>query len=89
MKGSDMTTTRERIEQAEEGLEQLQSVLDHTRSALAVADQVEVAARKSRRLLKFLLALAVVGVVIAIIMKVTRSGEDGSEMDPDHASGGS
>lgn len=82
MKGNDMTTTRERIEQAEEGLEQLQSVLDHTRSALAVADQVEVAARKSRRLLKFLLLLTVVGVVVAIIMKVTRTGGDGSESGP-------
>lgn len=78
-----MATTRERIEQAEEGLEQLQTVLDHTRSALAVAEQVEVAARKSRRLLKFLLVLTVVGVVIAIIMKFARSGDDGSDTAPD------
>lgn len=82
MKGSEMTTTRERIEQAEESLSQLQSVLDHTQSALAVAEQVEAAARKSRRLVKFLLLLAVVGVVIAIIMKVTGSGDDGSATGP-------
>lgn len=84
-----MTTTRERIEQAEESLAQLQSVLDHTQSALAVAEQVEAAARKSRRLLKFLLVLAVVGVVVAIIVKVTRTREDGSETDPDGAGDGS
>jgi ferric-dicitrate binding protein FerR (iron transport regulator) len=84
-----MTTTRERIEQAEESLAQLQSVLDHTQSALAVAEQVEAAARKSRRLLKFLLVIAVVGVAIAIVMKVTRSGEDGSDTDPDGSSDGS
>jgi hypothetical protein len=84
-----MTTTRERIEQAEESLAQLQNVLDHTQSALAVAEQVEAAARKSRRLLKFLLVLTAVGVVVAIIVKVARSGGDGSETDPDGAGDGS
>lgn len=77
-----MTTTRERIEAAEESLAQLQNVLDHTQSALAVAEQVEAAARKSRRLLKFLMLMAVLGIVIAIIMKVTGSGDDGPDTSP-------
>ncbi|MCZ7628738.1 MAG: hypothetical protein M5U19_06625 [Microthrixaceae bacterium] len=74
-----MTTTRERIEQAEESLAQIQNVLDHTQSALAVAEQVEAAARKGRRLAKFLLLAAVVGVAIVIVMRITRSDDDGSE----------
>lgn len=77
-----MTTTRERIEAAEESLAQLQNVLDHTQSALAVAEQVEAAARKSRRLLKFLMLMAVLGIVIAVIMKVTGSGDDGPDTSP-------
>lgn len=77
-----MATTRERIEQAEESVAQLQTVLDHTQSALAVAEQVEVAARKSRRLLKVLLVIAVVGIVVAVIMKVASSRSESREEAP-------
>lgn len=73
-----MTTTHDRIVQAEEGVANLQNVLDHTQSALAVAEQVEVAARKSRRLLKFLLILAVVGIVVLVVRRVMVSRDDSS-----------
>lgn len=74
-----MATTKERISQAEEGVAQLQTVLDHTQSALAVAEQVEVAARKSRRWLKLLLVLMVVGIGVLIVRKMMQSDDGDSE----------
>lgn len=77
-----MTTTHDRIVQAEEGVANLQNLLDHTQSALAVAEQVEVAARKSRRLLKFLLILGVVGILVLVLRRVMASRDDSSS-EPD------
>lgn len=86
-----MATTHDRIVQAEEGVANLQNVLDHTQSALAVAEQVEVAARKSRRLLKILAVLVVVGIVILVVRKVTASSDEDPDRDDaqnDHAGPG-
>lgn len=80
-----MATTHDRIVQAEEGVANLQNVLDHTQSALAVAEQVEVAARKSRRLLKILAVLVVVGIVILVVRKVTASSDEDPDPDRDDA----
>lgn len=74
-----ITMVRERVGQAEEGVAQLHTVLEQTEHALAVAEQVEQAARRSRKLLKVLLVLTVLGVAVAIVVKLTRSG------DPDPA----
>ena len=75
-----MTTTHERIVQAEEGIAQVQSVLGHAQEALAVAEQVEEAAHKGRRLLKVLAILTLLGLVLLIIIKVTRRPEHGPEL---------
>ncbi len=82
-----MSTTHERIVQAEEGIAQLQSALEHAQGALHVAEQVEVAAHKSRRLLKLLLLLGVLGLVVLIIVKITRRADRSPDLvlveDPD------
>ena len=44
-----MPRTAERIAQAEDGIAQVQTVLEHAQSALEVAGNVEEAARRSRR----------------------------------------
>ena len=75
-----MSVTHERIVQAEEGIAQLQKVLDHAQGALAVAEQVEVTATRSRKLLKVLAVLVVVGIVVLIIMKVAGSRDSGPEL---------
>ncbi|MCP4434796.1 MAG: hypothetical protein GY812_04745 [Actinomycetia bacterium] len=65
-----MSNMHERIVQAEEGIEQIQRSLDHAQTALRVAEQVEVAATRSRRLLKMVLLAGIVGIVILVVMKV-------------------
>jgi hypothetical protein len=75
-----LSVTHERIVQAEEGIAQVQKVLDHAQGALAVAEQVEVAATRSRKLLKVLAILAVVGIVVLIIMKVAGGSDTGPEL---------
>jgi hypothetical protein len=87
-----LSVTHERIVQAEEGIAQVQKVLEHAQGALTVAEQVEVAATRSRKLLKVLAILAVVGVVVLIIMKVAGSRDSGPELtvveDPGPGNGG-
>lgn len=74
-RGNDMVRTAERIAQAEEGIAQVQTVLDHAQSALEVAGTVESAARRSRRWLKLLLLLGIVGVIALVVIKLTRKSE--------------
>lgn len=75
-----MSTTHERIVQAEEGVAQVQGVLGHAQDVLGVAEQVEVAASRSRRLLKLLAVLTVLGLVVFIIVKVTSRRNAGPEL---------
>jgi hypothetical protein len=75
-----LSTTHERIVQAEESIAQIQNVLDHAQGALTVAEQVEEAASRSRRLLKVLAVLALVGIIVAIIMKVAGGRSSGPEL---------
>jgi hypothetical protein len=75
-----LSITHERIVQAEEGLAQLQKVLDHAQGALSVAETVEVAADRNRRLLKMLAILAVVGILVLVIMKVAKGRDSGPEL---------
>ena len=84
-----MTTTHDRIVQTEEGIAQVQGVLDHAQQALAVAEQVESAAYRGRRWLAALAVLGVLAVVILVIMRVTRRSGGGSELSlvEDPASG--
>ena len=63
-----MPRTAERIAQAEDGIAQVQTVLEHAQSALEVAGTVEAAARRSRRWLKVLLVLGVLGFGIAYLL---------------------
>ncbi|MCO5318704.1 MAG: hypothetical protein M9942_09735 [Microthrixaceae bacterium] len=82
-----ITTARERVGQAEEGVAQLHSVLEHTEAALAVAEQVEEAAKKGRRVLKVLVVVTIIGIAIAVVMRLTRSSRQ-PEPTPDRPSPG-
>ncbi|MCB1011720.1 MAG: hypothetical protein KDB15_08630 [Microthrixaceae bacterium] len=82
-----MPRTAERIAQAEDGIAQVQTVLEHAQSALEVAGTVEAAARRSRRWLKVLLVLGVLGVVVLIVLKIRGGGEDTHAPADDDAAG--
>ena len=82
-----MPRTAERIAQAEDGIAQVQTVLEHAQSALEVAGTVEAAARRSRRWLKVLLVLGVLGLVILIVIKIRERDEDSHPPTDDHGSG--
>lgn len=75
-----MSITHERIVQAEEGIAQIQNVLDHAQDALSVAEQVEEVASRGRRFLKVLAILALVGIVVLIIMKVAGGRDSGPDL---------
>jgi hypothetical protein len=75
-----MTTTHDRIVQAEEGIAQVQGVLDHAQQALAVAEQVESVAHRGRKWLAALAVLGVLAVLILVVMKVTRRSGGGPEL---------
>lgn len=75
-----MSITHERIVQAEEGIAQVQKVLDHAQDALSVAGQVEEVATRSRRFLKILAIVTLLGIVVLIIVKIAGRGDSGPEL---------
>ncbi len=72
-----MSITHERIVQAEEGIAQVQKVLEHAQDALSVAGQVEDVATRSRRFLKILAIVTLVGILVLIIMKIAGGRDSG------------
>jgi len=76
-----MSTTHQRISQAQDGVAQVQGVLDHAQTALAAAEQVEQAAAKSRKFLKFVLLLGIIGLVVAIVMRMRSKGDEAADAD--------
>ncbi|MGI9578451.1 MAG: hypothetical protein ACR2OH_09650 [Microthrixaceae bacterium] len=75
-----MSITQERIVQAEEGIAQVQKVLDHAQDALAVAGQVEEVASRSRNVVKILAVATLIGLVVLVIMKVAGGRSTGPEL---------
>lgn len=69
-----MSRRRERIERAEQGIAQLQEVLDSAGTALDVVTEVDEAAvqavRRGRKLLKWMLVLGGLAVVVVVAKKL-------------------
>lgn len=82
-----MSRRRERIAKAEEGISQLQEVLDSANSALEVVADVDEAAvqavRRGRRLVKWLLVLGGLAVVVMVAKKLLADPGDPGRDDID------
>jgi hypothetical protein len=79
-----MSRRRERIEKAEEGISQLQEVLDSASGALEVVTEVDEAAvqavRRGRKLLKWMLILGGLAVVAVVVKKILAGpGDPGND----------
>jgi hypothetical protein len=68
-----MSKLAERSVKAQENLEVLETVLDRTQTALRAAEKADLAAaevtRKSRKFLKLIIALTVIGVAVLVVKK--------------------
>lgn len=70
-----MSKLAERSVKAQENLDTLETVLDRTQTALRAAEKADLAAaevtRKSRKFLKLIVVLTVIGVAVLVIKKFT------------------